>query len=45
MVQDMPALQRHFLVGFKRGNPDWTLLDVAGAAEHPAVQWQALRCA
>lgn len=42
MVHDMPDPHRHFLIGFKRGNPDWTLLDVAGAAKLPAVQWKAL---
>lgn len=45
MVQDMPDPHRHFLIGFKRGNPDWTLLDVAGAAELPAVLWKALNLA
>ena len=45
MVQDMPDPHRHFLIGFKRGDPDWTLLDVAGAAELPAVQWKALNLA
>lgn len=45
MVHNMPAPHRHFLIGFKRGNPDWTLLDVAGAAELPAVQWKALNLA
>ncbi len=45
MVQDMPDPHRHFLIGFKRGDRDWTLLDVAGAAELPTVQWKALNLA
>jgi predicted nucleotidyltransferase component of viral defense system len=42
MVQDMPDAHRRFLIGFKRGDPDWTLLDIEGAEKLPAVQWKLL---
>jgi hypothetical protein len=42
MVQGMPDAHRRFLIGFKRGKPDWTLLDIAGAEQLPAVQWKPL---
>jgi len=40
IVGNMPGGHRQFLVGFKQGNPDWTLLGVAGAADLPAVRWK-----
>lgn len=40
MVADMPEAHRQFLLGFKRGEPDWTLLDVEGAQNLPAVIWK-----
>jgi predicted nucleotidyltransferase component of viral defense system len=42
MVQNMPDTHRRFLIGFKRADPDWTLLNVAGAEQLPAVQWKLL---
>lgn len=36
----MPKEHRDFLIGFKRGQPDWSLLGVPGAAELPAVKWK-----
>jgi hypothetical protein len=36
----MPPHHRQFLVGFERGMPDWSLLDVDGAADLPAVRWR-----
>ena len=36
----MPAHHRQFLIGFERGRPDWSLLDVDGAADLPAVRWR-----
>lgn len=45
MVQNMPDAHREFLLGFKRGTPDWALLGVAGAAELPAVQWKLMNLA
>lgn len=32
--------QRQFLLSFKRGEPDWKLLNLPGVAELPAVQWK-----
>lgn len=32
--------QRRFLLSFKRGEPDWALLSLAGVAELPAVKWK-----
>jgi hypothetical protein len=37
---DMPEAHKDFLVGFKRGKPDWSLLGVPGAADLPAVRWK-----
>jgi len=34
--------QREFLLGFKRGEPIWDLLSIAGVADLPAVQWKLL---
>lgn len=40
MVADMPDAHRHFLVGFKRGEPNWELLGVTEARHLPAVLWK-----
>ncbi|MDB5584489.1 MAG: nucleotidyl transferase AbiEii/AbiGii toxin family protein [Bradyrhizobium sp.] len=40
MVGQMPEAHRRFLVSFKRGEPDWDLLELPGAADLPAVQWK-----
>ncbi len=40
MVGDMPENHRRFLIGFKRGEPDWTLLGVPEAGNLPAVRWK-----
>lgn len=40
VVQEMPEPHRRFLVSFKRGKPDWALLNVAGARQLPAVRWR-----
>lgn len=45
IVGDMPDEHRQFLLGFKRGAPDWTLLGVPAAAELPAVRWKQLNLA
>lgn len=42
MVAQMPPAHREFLLGFKRGAPDWDLLDVPDAAQLPNVQWKQL---
>lgn len=38
----MPEEHKAFLVGFKRGVPDWTLLGVPGAEALPAVRWKQI---
>lgn len=38
----MPQSHKDFLIGFKRGEPDWSLLGVPGAAELPAVRWKQI---
>jgi hypothetical protein len=40
MVGAMPDEHRQFLIGFKRGEPDWALLGVPGAEQLPALQWK-----
>jgi hypothetical protein len=40
IVGKMPTMHRKFLISFERGKPDWTLLDVPGAPELPAVKWR-----
>jgi len=40
IVGEMPEAHRRFLVSFERGNPEWDLLEVAGAMELPAVRWR-----
>ena len=40
IVGKMPNSHRRFLVSFERGEPDWALLGVRGAAELPAVKWR-----
>ncbi len=40
MVGGMPENHRRFLLGFKRGEPDWDLLGLPHVAELPAVRWK-----
>lgn len=40
MVGGMPQDHRGFLLGFKRGQPDWDLLGLPHVAELPAVRWK-----
>lgn len=40
IVGEMPDEHRRFLISFERGEPDWSLLGVPGAAELPAVKWR-----
>lgn len=42
MVTDMPEAHRRFLIGFKRGEPDWQLLGIPEAQRLPAVLWKQL---
>jgi predicted nucleotidyltransferase component of viral defense system len=38
----MPEAHREFLLGFKRGAPDWGLIGLPEAADLPAVRWNQL---
>lgn len=40
IVAAMPEDHRRFLVGFKRGEPDWALLGIPEAQHLPAVMWK-----
>lgn len=40
IVGKMPDAHRHFLVSFKRGEPDWDLLGLPSIADLPAVKWR-----
>lgn len=40
LVGNMPDAHREFLVGFKRGEADWSLLDVPHIRDLPAVRWK-----
>ncbi|MBB3148573.1 putative nucleotidyltransferase component of viral defense system [Phyllobacterium trifolii] len=42
LIGGMPQAHREFLVGFKKGEPDWKKLGLAGAAELPAVKFKQL---
>lgn len=36
----MPAAHKRFLLSFKQGEPDWSLLGVSGIESLPAVKWK-----
>jgi len=40
VVGAMPEAQRTFLIGFERGDPEWTLLGLPEVAKLPAVVWR-----
>jgi hypothetical protein len=40
IVGNMPEQHKKFLVSVKEGEPDWTLLDLPGAMDLPAVRWK-----
>ena len=42
LVGGMPQAHREFLVGFKKGAPDWSKLGVEGAADLPAVKFKQI---
>ncbi|GLS33498.1 Nucleotidyl transferase AbiEii toxin, Type IV TA system [Mesorhizobium albiziae] len=42
LIGGMPQAHREFLVGFKKGEPDWEKLGVAGAADLPAVKFKQI---
>ena len=42
IVGAMPEAHRDFLVAFKQGTPDWSLLGVPDTANLPAVRWKQI---
>ncbi len=40
IVGGMPRDHRDFLLSFKQGQPDWSLLGLPGAEDLPAVRWK-----
>lgn len=38
----VPEAHKQFLLGFKRGTPDWELIGLPTAADLPAVKWKQL---
>jgi predicted nucleotidyltransferase component of viral defense system len=40
IIGEMPEEHRRFLLDFKRGEPNWTMLGIAGASELPAIRWK-----
>jgi predicted nucleotidyltransferase component of viral defense system len=42
IVRDMPDTHRRFLVGFERGEPDWSILGLNHVHDLPAINWRLL---
>jgi len=40
VVGRMPAAHRDFLIGFEKGQPEWSLIGLSEAADLPAVRWR-----
>ncbi|WP_376711015.1 nucleotidyl transferase AbiEii/AbiGii toxin family protein [Pseudochrobactrum lubricantis] len=40
LIDGMPDEHREFLIGFERGEPDWSLLKIGHVAELPAIRWR-----
>ncbi|MBU1314430.1 MAG: nucleotidyl transferase AbiEii/AbiGii toxin family protein [Alphaproteobacteria bacterium] len=40
LIGGMPDYHREFLIGFERGEPDWSLLKIGHVAELPAIRWR-----
>lgn len=40
LIGAMPDRHREFLIGFERGEPDWSLLKIGHLAELPAIRWR-----
>ncbi len=40
IVGNMPEAHRRFLIGFERGTPEWSLLEVPKASALPAIAWR-----
>ncbi|KAK0361301.1 hypothetical protein LTR94_023912 [Friedmanniomyces endolithicus] len=42
IVDGMPENHRKFLIGFKRGEPDWMAIGLPEVADLPAVRWKQI---
>lgn len=42
LIGGMPDRHREFLIGFERGEPEWSLLKLSHIANLPAVRWRQL---
>ncbi|TBB59411.1 nucleotidyl transferase AbiEii/AbiGii toxin family protein [Rhizobium ruizarguesonis] len=40
LIGAMPDHHREFVIGFERGEPDWSLLKIGHVAELPAIRWR-----
>jgi hypothetical protein len=40
LIGGMPDHHREFLIGFERGEPDWSLLKIRHVADLPAIRWR-----
>ena len=40
LIGQMPDRHRAFLLGYEKGNPEWSLLGIPHAADLPAVRWR-----
>ncbi|UJW75085.1 nucleotidyl transferase AbiEii/AbiGii toxin family protein [Rhizobium sp. SL42] len=40
LIGAMPDHHREFLIGFERGEPDWSLLKIGHVAALPAIRWR-----
>lgn len=40
LIGGMPDHHREFLIGFERGKPDWSLLNIPHLADLPAIRWR-----
>ena len=40
LIGKMPEIHRDFLIGFERGEPDWSLIEIPHARDLPAVKWR-----
>jgi len=43
--QGLTGSEKDFLLSFKRREPDWTLLDLEGVSELPAIKWKQINLA
>lgn len=43
--QELTDAERSFLLSFKNRSPDWSLLNLEGASELPAIKWKQVNLA